>query len=84
MGRGNPAPCKFIMSNGNTEVLREMRAIIKEGKSVDVDTRDRLLFTAMIDIYETLESMRPAMMSYRIGLWLVSAIIVAMVGMYFK
>lgn len=48
-----------------------MREIIKEGKTVDIQTRDRLLFTAVIDIYEHLT---PMVTFYKVGMWLVTAL----------
>ncbi len=59
------------MANGNTKVIAEMREIIKEGRKVDIDTRDRLLFTAVIDIYEHLE---PMVAFYKVGMWFASAL----------
>lgn len=62
------------MANGNTEVLREMKKVIESGKTLDVDTRDRLLFGAVIDIYENLEQLRPALIFYQVGIYFASAI----------
>jgi hypothetical protein len=68
------------MKNGNTEVIREMRKLIEQGKPLDIDTRDRLLFTAVIDIYERLDELGPALTFYRVGLFFASAIGVAILG----
>jgi len=59
------------MSNGNTIVIAEMREIIRNGRKVDIETRDRLLFSAIIDIYEHLE---PMVAFYRIGMWFATAL----------
>ena len=72
------------MANGNTDVIREMREIIREGRSVDIDTRDRLLFTAVIDIYEKLESFRPMWTFYKIFMWAMSAIMLALIAKVFR
>ena len=72
------------MSNGNTDVIREMREIIRQGKTVDIDTRDRLLFTAVIDIYEKLENFQPAFTFYKASIWLLSAVVLALIGMVFR
>ena len=68
------------MSNGNAEVIREMKLIIQEGKKLDVDTRDRLLITAIIDIYETLEKFKPVFVFYQLGVFFASAIGVSVIG----
>lgn len=44
------------------------------GKSLDSDTRDRLLFTAVIDIYEKLETLNPVLVFYKVGMWFASAL----------
>lgn len=72
------------MSNGNTTVIVEMREIIRQGKSVDIDTRDRLLFTAVIDIYEKLEAFVPAFNFYKGAIWVLSAIVLAVIGTVFR
>ena len=46
------------MANGNTDLIREMKRIIEDGKPLDIDTRDRMLFSAVIDIYEQIEISR--------------------------
>ena len=68
------------MSNGNTEVIREMKKIIDQGKPLDIDTRDRLLFSAVIDIYEQLEQLQPALVFYQVGVYFASAIGISVVG----
>ena len=68
------------MSNGNTEVIREMKKIIDQGKPLDIDTRDRLLFSAVIDIYEKLEQLQPALVFYQVGVYFASAIGISVVG----
>lgn len=68
------------MANGNTEVIREMKKILDDGKSIDIDTRDRLLFSAVIDIYGHLETMQPIMTFYRVGMFFASAIGLAVLG----
>lgn len=71
------------MANGNADVLREMREIIRDGKSVDIDTRDRLLFTAMINVSDRLDAIQPMLTFYKVAMWFVSGIgisIVALIG----
>lgn len=68
------------MANGNTELIREMKKVIEEGKSLDIDTRDRLLFSAIIDIYETIEHFTPVLTFYRAGMFFASAIGLAVIG----
>jgi len=62
------------MKPNNTEVLQEMRDIIKEGRTVDVDIRDRLLFTSVIGIIDRLDRLEPMFAFYRGGMFFVSAI----------
>lgn len=68
------------MSNGNTAVIREMRLIVEQGKPIDIDTRDRLLFTAVIDIYEQLEKLQPALVFYKVGIYFAGAIGISILG----
>ena len=62
------------MANGNRAVIKEMKEIIASGKTVDIDTRDRLLFTGIIDIYDELEKFRPVIVFYKIGMFFASAL----------
>lgn len=68
------------MSNGNTEVIREIKKILDEGKPLDIETRDRLLFSAVIDIYNQLEIMQPVVAFYKVGMFVASAIGVGILG----
>lgn len=62
------------MANGNTELLREMKKIVEEGTPLDIATRDRMLFGAIIDIYEKLEKFAPVFTFYQVGMYFASAI----------
>lgn len=68
------------MSNGNTDLIREMKRIIEDGKPLDIDTRDRLLFSAVIDIYEKLEKFAPALVFYQVGMYFASAIGISLIA----
>jgi hypothetical protein len=46
------------MSYGNNEVIKKLRDVIQNGGGIDVNTRDVLLFSAIIDMYEQLEKSR--------------------------
>lgn len=71
------------MSN-DADVLREIREIIREGKKIDVDTRDRLLFTAVIAINDKLEAFGPVLTFYKISLFVISAVVIAVIGVIVK
>jgi len=70
--------------NGNRKVIETVRDNIRNGKSIDIDTRDELLFTAVIDIYDQLEKFQekfqPVMFFYKVGVTLASAISLALIG----
>ncbi len=68
------------MANGNTELLREMKKIVEEGTPLDIATRDRMLFGAIIDIYEKLEKFAPVFTFYQIGMYFASAIGLGILG----
>lgn len=68
------------MANGNTELIREMKRIVEDGKPLDIDTRDRMLFGAIIDIYEKLEKFAPVFTFYQIGMYFASAIGLGILG----
>lgn len=61
-------------SSTNAELMREMRAIIAQGKPVDPEMRDRMLFTALVDVYDKLEELSPALTFYKFGMWAATAI----------
>jgi hypothetical protein len=48
------------MANGNGELLRKMRDVIERGGNIDINTRDVLLFSAIIDIYDLNEKQAEA------------------------
>lgn len=62
------------MANGNTDLLREMKKIIEDGTPLDIATRDRMLFGAIIDIYEKIEKFAPVFTFYQVGMFFASAI----------
>jgi hypothetical protein len=68
------------MANGNTDLIREMKKIIEDGKPLDIDTRDRLLFSAVIDIYEKLEKFAPVLVFYQVGMYFASAIGISLIA----
>ena len=69
------------MANGNRKVIEAVRDNIRTGHSIDIDTRDDLLFTAILDIYdgietnkEKIEKFAPVMVFYKVGVFFASAI----------
>ena len=73
-------PSREQMANGNVKVIRAVLEEISSGKSLDIDTRDKLLFTAVIDIYEHLEKLQPALLFYKVGMFFAGAIGLAILG----
>jgi len=71
------------MGSSNNELIRKLRDVIEKGGNIDVNTRDVLLFSAIVDIYEQLEEIRPAVTFYRIGVWFASAIGLSVIGLLF-
>lgn len=45
---------------GNSELIRNIRDVIQSGGSIDINTRDVLLFSAILDIYESNEKQADA------------------------
>lgn len=68
----------------DSDVLREIREIIREGKPVDINTRDRLLFTALIAVNDKLEALSPVLTFYKVSIFVISAAVVALIGMVIK
>ena len=66
--------------NGNTAAFREMKRIVEQGKPIDIDTRDQLLFSAIIDIYIQLEKFQPMLVFYKVGIFFASAIGLSILG----
>lgn len=75
------------MANGNNEVIKKIRDLIEKGGKIDPDTRDVLLFSAIVDIYDQLSIVRtetqPAIAFSRIGLWVAGGIGTLLIGLLF-
>lgn len=71
------------MTGGNNELLKKLRDVIEKGGNIDINTRDVLLFSAILDIYEQLDEIRPVMTFYRVGVWFASAMGLSVIGMLF-
>jgi hypothetical protein len=69
------------MANGNTKVIEQIREIVTAGGKIDAKTRDLLLFSAIIDIYEQLEIFRPMLIFYRVGMFFASALGLSVVAL---
>lgn len=65
------------MTSGSGELIKKLRDVVERGGKLDDDTRDVLLFSAIIDIYEQLDTLRPVLTFYKISLFVTSAIIVS-------
>lgn len=61
------------MSNGSSEVIKRIRDVVEKGGNIDINTRDILLFSAIVDIYEQLEKFRPVLVFYKVGMFFMSA-----------
>ena len=61
------------MSNGSSQVIKKIRDVIEAGGNIDINTRDVLLFSAIVDIYEQLEKFRPILAFYKVSMFFVSA-----------
>ena len=70
------------MSNGNNELIKKIRDVIEKGGNIDVNTRDVLLFSAIVDIYEQLEELKPVLTFYKVGMYFASAIGVSIIGFF--
>ncbi|GEM_PF-3120977 len=68
------------MTGSNNEVIKKLQGVIERGGNLDVNTRDVLLFTAIVDIYEQLETLQPALVFYKVGIYFASAIGLAVIG----
>ncbi len=71
------------MPNGNNEVIKQIRDVIQKGGNIDINTRDVLLFSAIIDIYEQIEKFQPVLMFYRVGMWFAALLGTSFVGLVF-
>lgn len=71
------------MANGNNEVIKQIRDVIQKGGNIDINTRDVLLLSAIIDIYDQLEKFQPVLTFYRVGMWLAAILGASFVGLIF-
>jgi hypothetical protein len=70
------------MSTGSSEIIRQLRSVIEKGGNLDVNTRDVLLFSAIIDIYDQLEELKPIIPFYRVGMYFASAIGLSVIAFF--
>jgi hypothetical protein len=66
--------------SGSAEVIREIKKILEDGKPLDVNTRDRLLLSSILDIYQQLEQLTPVLTFYKIGVFFASALGLSILG----
>lgn len=71
------------MANGNNEVIKKIRDVIEKGGNIDINTRDVLLFSAIIDIYDQLENLHPVLTFYKVGMWFAGILGVSFVSLIF-
>jgi len=80
--------------SGNNELIKKIRDVIEKGGNIDVNTRDVLLFSAVVDIYESIDSMskryeeqiseiKPALTFYKVGMWISAAFGLSFIGLVF-
>jgi hypothetical protein len=68
------------MANGNNEIIKKLRDVIEKGGNIDVNTRDVLLFSAIVDIYEQIEKLQPVLTFYKVSMFFFSAIGMGILG----
>lgn len=68
------------MANGNNEVLKKIRDVIEKGGNIDPNTRDVLLFSAIVDIYDQLEKLQPVLTFYKVSMFFFSAVGMGILG----
>lgn len=66
--------------SGNNDVIKQLKSVVEKGGNLDVNTRDVLLFSAIIDIYDQLETLRPVLTFYKASMFFVSSIGLAILG----
>ena len=66
--------------SGNSDVIKQLKGVVEKGGNLDVNTRDVLLFSAIIDIYDQLETLRPVLTFYKASMFFVSSIGLAILG----
>ncbi len=70
-----------MTSTTSNELIKKFRDIIEKGGSIDANTRDVLLFTAIIDVNTQLEMLQPVLTFYKIGMWFVAILAAAVFGL---
>lgn len=68
------------MANGNNEVIKKIRDMIEKDRGIDPATRDVLLFSAIVDIYDQLERLSPVLTFYKASMFFVSAVGMGVLG----
>jgi hypothetical protein len=68
------------MANGNNEVLKKIRDVIEKGGQIDPNTRDVLLFSAIVDIYDWVEKLQPVLTFYKVSMFFFSSIGLGILG----
>lgn len=71
------------MPNGNNEVIKKIRDVIEKGGNIDINTRDVLLFSAIVDIYDQIGELQPVLTFYRVGMWFAAILGTSFVALIF-
>jgi hypothetical protein len=77
---GMPAIRRETDMSGNNDVIKQLKSVVEKGGNLDVNTRDVLLFSAIIDIYDQLETLKPVLVFYKVGLYFASAMGLSVLG----
>lgn len=78
----------------NSDTMKQLKSIIENGNKVDPDVRDIMILSALVDVYDQLDTLEQALRAstdrlqivytfYRAGLWFASAIGISMIGIIF-
>jgi len=72
------------MTNVEGEVIRKLRDVIEKGGNIDVNTRDILLFSAIIEINNQLEQLKPLLTFYKTVMWGLTILGALIIELIFK
>lgn len=72
------------MMTSSNELLKTMKNLISNKEQlVNQELCNQIVITALIDLYENMESFRPVMTAYKFSLWAFSFLGLSFVGLIF-
>jgi hypothetical protein len=67
-----------------TDLLKQLKAATERGEEIDPKTRDMLMYTAFISLFEMAEQIKPIIPFVKIGVWFLASWGAMTIGLLFS